>query len=83
MGMRPVGRKDRLIDRSEHVYLTKCPSRSRNFCGRCKWLSFNDALFLLVFVVLQNRRTINYFYFSIHVLNTEFGVCLQINCLVT
>ena len=74
-GMRPVGCEDQSI---EHVFVEI--SRSCNFCGSYYIPLFNNELFLLAFVVLKKRRTIFLFQYTVI---QSFGVCLQINCLVS
>ena len=67
-GMHPIGCKDRLINLK--VFYSCVIS-----VAVVKW-----CLFLLVFVVLYNRRSI--FLFQLTVIQS-FGVCLWINCVVT
>ena len=54
--VRPEGRKDRLIDLK--IFLWNI------LFVWFLWLTFNGCIFLLAFVVLDNRRSIQYFYFS-------------------
>ena len=74
-GMCPVGCEDQSI---EHVFVEI--SRSCNFCGSYYIPLFNNELFLLAVVVLKKRRTIFLFQYTVI---QSFGVCLQINCLVS
>ena len=73
--MRPVGCKDRLIDLKMFLYNITFVISVAVLVAFAKRI-----LFLLVFVVLYNRRSI--FIIQLTVIQS-FGVCLQINCVVT
>ena len=82
-GMCPVGRKDRSIDQLIWTCVFVEISRLCNFCGSYYDCCLTMHIFL-AFVVLLNRRTV-LFLISVYC-NTviqSFGVCLQINGLVT
>ena len=77
-GMGLVGCKDEFIDQSEDVFFMEYPVCVISVAVLVAVVK--RPLFLLVFVVLYNRRSI----FSFHqTVIKSFGVCLQINCVVT